>query len=183
MEAQEEIARIVQQRIFETQERQERYYNKGRKPLTLHKGDQVLLLRDGLELPLTNRKPKKLIQPWIGPFTIKDTGTTPDTYVLDLPTTLKAVHPVFHVDILKPWKDPSGPYRENRERRPGPISVGIDVEWVPERILDEKLRRNKYQEYLVQWEGWPIEYATWETHDNMKDTNVYRKYRKNSVAP
>jgi hypothetical protein len=178
MRAQEETARIVQQRIFEEQERQERYYNKSRRSLTFNTGDKVLVLREGLDLPLSKGKPRKLVQPWIGPFQIKGKGRNPDTYELVLPTTLKAVHPVFHVDILKPWRDPQGPYRKEKEERPEGILVNGEKEWVPERILKERMFRNKYKEYLVQWEGWPTEYATWETHENMKDTLVYKKYNK-----
>jgi len=176
VEAQTEIARIVQQRILEAKEKQERYHNRNRTAIEFKAGDKVLLLRDGLDVALARRKPTKLVQPWVGPFTVKSKGLTPDTYHLDLPSTMRALHPVFHVNILKPWREPRDRYRVRVDDHPEPVRVDGEERWVPERILDERKFRNKYQEYLVQWEGWPVEYATWESHDNMADLDVLRAY-------
>ena len=80
------------------------------------------------------------------------------------------------MSVLKPWVEPKGQHRTVVDEHPEPIIVDGEEQWVPERILDERLFRNKYKEYLVQWEGWPAEYATWETHANLDNTEVLATY-------
>ena len=40
-----------------------------------------------------------------------------------------------------------------------------DQEWEVEKIIDAKKKKG-VQHYLVQWEGWPEEYTSWESAED-----------------
>ena len=90
-------------------------------------------------------------------------------YKLDLPSDLH-IHPVFHVSLLKPYKESDD---FDRDIPPPPIFIAEQqqTEYEVETILDKKTIRKK-PFYLVKWLGYPLHEATWEplTHvDNAMD--------------
>src|SRR3954462_3008562 len=84
---------------------QETNANKKRRDLQFDIGDQVLLSSSHINLASQSARPtKKLQHRYIGPYRIIQ-KVSPVTYKLELPDTLK-VHPVFHVSLLRPYKNP-----------------------------------------------------------------------------
>jgi len=87
---------------------------------------------------------------------------------LAFPPSLSAIHPVFHVSMLrKYYGDPSHVLDFN--------SVQLDKDLTYEEesvaILDRqvrKLRSKSYPSIRVQWRGQSIEAATWEYESNMR---------------
>ena len=78
------------------QQRLKKYYDHGRKELTLKVGAQVLLNTRNIRWkgPTT----PKLMPRWIGPFSVvKAVG--PLAYKLDLPKNMR-IHSVFHVQLV-----------------------------------------------------------------------------------
>jgi hypothetical protein len=88
----------------------------------------------------TTRPLKKLSEKYLGPFDIIN-QVGPLSWTLRLPTTMYAVHPVFHVSML----EPSTPNSVLNRNQPPPPLVIIDEE--PEyeisEILDSKLDKRQ----------------------------------------
>jgi hypothetical protein len=176
---QEAIRQLVRLKAQQYQDSYARTFNRGRRPITYHPGDMVMLDTDGLSLPLSIPKPKSLQPRWTGPFKILEPGPHPDTYLLDLQNTnLRSVYPFFHVDILKPYVDPdASPHHLNQYYRPDPVQVEGHEEYIPDRILLERTVRGKRQ-YLVQWLGYPPEDSTWETEATIRHTEPFKVWRR-----
>ena len=78
------------------------------------------------------------------------------TFRLQLPDSLKLIHPVFHVSLLEaaPTSKIAG-----RVQPPPPAVIAEDaVLFEVEEVLDSRLKRNKL-EYLVKWTGY-------DSHEN-----------------
>ena len=75
--------------------------------------------------------------------------------------TLGEVYPVFHVNILKKWHEPSGDDLRAEIPAPDPVvAEDGNIEYFVEKILDHRLRHRKPQ-YLVKWKGYSAaEHAT-----------------------
>ena len=79
-----------------------------------------------------------------------------NAYRLDLPS-MYGIHPVFHISLLEPSH-----IREGKEpKRPPPVLLRDAEAWEVEKILNDKLYRQR-RYYLVRWEGYPPEGDTWE---------------------
>jgi hypothetical protein len=87
-------------------------------------------------------------------------------YQLDLPATLR-IHPVFHVSLLKPYKESED---FARATLPPPVTIPDteEQEYEVETILDKRTIRGK-QQYLVKWTGYPLHDATWEPAHHLKN--------------
>ena len=85
-----------------------------------------------------------------------------------VPSTMR-IHPVFHIHLLKPYLDPVSAFPARiRDPTPEPEFVDEDEpEWDVESIL-KKRRRGRRIEYLVKWQGYPLEEATWEPLENLE---------------
>ena len=94
---------------FETQKR---YYDKRHQPISFKVGDWVMLKAKNLRLTRPNRK---LAEQQFGPVMIIDAWGK-QAYKLQLPPTLRNVHPVFHVSLLERYHPCEG-----QVIRPGPI--------------------------------------------------------------
>ena len=68
--------------------------------LTFAQGDLVLLSTKNLRLKTVGSR--KLLPKWIGPFPMTGTGS-PVAYRLQLPSSLRAIHPVFQASPLRPY--------------------------------------------------------------------------------
>jgi hypothetical protein len=101
----------------------------------------------------TTRPSKKLSEKYLEPFNIIN-QVGPLSWTLGLPTTMHAVHPVFHVSML----ELSTPNSVQNHIQPPPPLVIIDKE--PEykisKILNSKLNKRWACKllYLVQWSGY-----------------------------
>jgi hypothetical protein len=72
------------------------------------------------------------------------------------------IHAVFHVSLLEPYKSPADPQR--RVEPPQADEIDGDVNWVVRVVTDSRVnRQNKIVGYLVLWEGYEQEDATWKS--------------------
>ena len=127
----------------------------------------------------TKRPSRKLDHKKMGPFRIiKEVGTR--AFKLELPLQMK-IHPVFNIWLLEPYRLSKDPNR--RQEPPEAEEIDGETNWEVRDIAESRLnRRRKVVEYLVLWEGYPDEDATWEKYDNLQGTaeealkQFYTKY-------
>jgi hypothetical protein len=113
----------------------------------------------------TTRPSPKLDHRWLGPFSISEV-ILPSMYKLTLPLSMKGIHPVFHVSILR--KHNPNTIQHQRTAAPAPIQLKEGVEWEIEEILDRRKRGQK-TEYWVSWKGWGPQENSWEPEGNLKN--------------
>jgi hypothetical protein len=150
-------------------DKQKKYADQHRQPVTFSVGDQVMLSTQNLPKPLPGLA-HKLLHVYYGPFSIKS-KVSDVVYELELPATWK-VYPKFHVNLLKPYYDgsqvfPSRPLPE----RPPPALVDGQQEWVVDRIIGKRYNRRRL-EYKVLWQGWPAHEATWEPVAHLRNAQA-----------
>src|SRR5882724_11588390 len=100
------------------------------------------------------RPSKKLAEKFLGPYKILARPGT-HSVMLQLPDSLRAVHPVFHVSMLEPAIPNLIPDRI--QPPPPPITVDDEPEFKISEILDSKIdncRRTCKLLYLVCWMGY-----------------------------
>lgn len=156
----------AKENIRKAQARQARYADEYRRDLSFAVDDRVLLSTENLRSGIIVGAPK-LLPKFIGPYRIKRVISR-NAYELELPDTMR-IHPVFHIHLLKPYLDPVAIFPA-RIRVPTPEPEFVDEdepEWGVESIL-KKRRRGRRIEYLVQWQGYPLEEATWEPLENLE---------------
>ncbi|WMV35098.1 hypothetical protein MTR67_028483 [Solanum verrucosum] len=112
-------------------------------------------------------KKGKLSLRYIGTYRIsKRVGKV--AYELQLPQELAAVHPVFHVSMLK--KCMGDPSLIIPTENIG-IKDSLSYEDIPVQILDRqvcKLRTKEVASVKVLWRNQFVEEATWEAEEDMK---------------
>ena len=104
---------------------------------------------------------------YIGPFEILErVGEV--AYRLALPPSLSAVHPVFHVSMLRKYLgDPSHVLDFSSVQ----LDKDLTYEEEPVAILARQvrqLRSKSYPSVRVQWRGQPVEASTWESESDMR---------------
>jgi hypothetical protein len=145
---------------LKAQEHQKKYADKHRRDVSFHVGDKVLLATTHLNNTL---HASKLAAKFIGPFAIiRTVGEV--SYELQLPDSMRHIHPVFHVSKLRVYTDGSVKFPD-REHRPTPPPPEIlrsgDEAWEVENIVGKR-KRGKGIQYLVKWKGYPEYENTWE---------------------
>ena len=109
------------------------------------------------------KRPKALLDTWLGPFLVKRGLDDRDNVLVDLTPALSHVHPEFHVSKLrkKPIDDTTRFPDRPEQQYPAPLvrSDGQSVHEV-ECILDHRLRNKKVQ-YLVKFVGYPWQESEW----------------------
>ena len=86
-------------------------------------------------------------------------------YRLELPLTMRAIHPVFHVSLLRPYR-----HDGNVQPPPPAIEVEDELEYEVEAILDKRFRRyrsRRVAEFLIKWRGYGHEHNSWELLANL----------------
>nr|XP_016478556.1 PREDICTED: uncharacterized protein LOC107799931 [Nicotiana tabacum] len=89
-------------------------------------------------------------------------------YKLDLPPELEAIHPVFHISMLRKFLgDPSciSPIEDIE------VSENLSYEEIPVAILDRQIRKLRTKEVAsvkVLWRSNNVEEMTWEAEEDMK---------------
>jgi hypothetical protein len=124
-------------------------------------GDLVWLEGKNLHI---NQPTAKLAPRRHGPFKITQVMSAVN-YRLELPTQWN-IHPVFHIDLLTPYKETimHGP----NFTRPAPELIDGEEEYSVEKILDSwHFGRRRRLQYLVKWEGYPDLENMWVDKDDM----------------
>jgi hypothetical protein len=151
--------------LTEAQDYQTKYANEHRRHQEFKVGDKVLLSSKHIQNPTDKRRPAQKLTPrFIGPYNVIGI-VSPVAYRLELPNTLK-IHPVFHVSLLKPYKETPDEFTRPTPPPPVIISDTEQEEFEVESVLDKRTIRKKTQ-YLVKWLGYPLHDATWESEKDL----------------
>jgi len=158
--------------MTEARDRQTHYANKQRRECIFKEGEEVLLSTKYISL-----KPgitHKLSARYTGPFKIIQV-VSPVAYKLDLPndwTSRKRIHPVFHVSLLKKYNRNDSDSSAEEKQDIVEVDDAEDREYVVDKIISQRITKDKQVEYLVTWKGYPESEATWETTENVKDVKA-----------
>ena len=101
----------------------------------------------------------KLAQKWVGPCKIVEELKDRDTYKLELPKAIEAVHPWFHVSRLKRAAAPGVPQARPEE----------NGEWQVERVVRAKCTTGQGWRFLVRWKGYTAADDTWEPEAHLQN--------------
>ncbi|KAK3566843.1 hypothetical protein QTP86_004552 [Hemibagrus guttatus] len=118
---------------------------------------------------------RKLSPRFIGPFTIIR-QINPVACHLRLPPEYK-IHPVFHVDLLKPQHSSVLPSTEPGEAEEPPLLLIVDEgpDYLVNDILDS-WRCGGRLEYLVDWEGYGPEERSWVPRNDILDPSLLEDF-------
>ncbi|XP_055826339.1 uncharacterized protein LOC129894704 [Solanum dulcamara] len=152
--------------------RQKSYADKRCRPLEFQIGDWVFLKVSPMKGVMRFGKKGKLSPRYIGPYQItRRIGEV--AYELDLPSDLEAVHPVFHVSMLRKCVgDPSRIFPIEDVQ----ITDELSYEEHPVAILDRQVRRLRTKDVpsvKVLWRKNNREEMTWEAESEMKKKYPY----------
>ena len=176
----------VRDALLKAKVNQAQHYNKNRNPdPDFQINDQVLLSTVNIRQRMTGPgQVKKLMPLWIGPFKII-ARPNPNTYKLELPDTMK-IHPTFNVNLLKAYHPNNKLQFPNRKyERPGPVTItDTNTHYEISDILDHRTYRRQL-EYLVSWQGWPIDDNTWVAAKDINAPHLIKKYwdQRNESEP
>jgi len=164
---------LAKNNLLKAQQQQKKHADKHRRDVRFSVGDKVLLSMANLNNTL---HPTKLAPKFIGPFPI--TRTVGEVaYELQLPDSMAAYHPVFHVSRLRAFRDggETFPDRVQRPTPPPPVLLSNGEQaWEIERIVNHR-KRGTGNQYLVKWKSYPDYENTWEPERNLK-------FAKHSIA-
>ncbi|KAI3762559.1 hypothetical protein L1987_52990 [Smallanthus sonchifolius] len=166
---QETSDKIIQIRdnIRVARSRQKSYDDKRRKPLEFQVGDLVILKVSPWKDVIRFGKKGKLAPRYVGPFKILERiGKV--AYKLELPPSLRNVHPTFHVSNLKKCLAD-----ENLHIPLDDVRIDETMHFVekPVEIMDrevKQLKRSRIPIVKVRWESKRGPEFTWEREDQMK---------------
>lgn len=162
-----EKVREIRQNLLAAQSRQKSYTDVRRRDLEFAVGDHVLLRVSPTKGVVRFGTTGKLSPRYIGPFVIT-TRVGSLAYRLQLPESLKQVHNVFHVSMLRKYlRDPE----HKIDLEPLIVEPNLIVECHPERILDssDRVMRKRTIKYVkVLWSNQSEREATWELEDQMR---------------
>ena len=151
---------------------QERWARAKKEGRTFRQGDLVWL--EGRNLK-TDQPASKLAAKRYGPFPVAQV-LSPITYRLTLPEQWK-IHPVFHVDLLTPYKETT--FHGVNYTQPPPDLINDEEEYEVEQILDSRIRgRNRKIQYLVKWVGYPDSDNQWLDADQVTADDAIREFKR-----
>src|SRR5882762_9395429 len=147
-----------------------------RRPQRQYKeGDQVWLERINIR---TYHPTAKLAPKRHRPFQItKVLG--PVTYQLRLPDQWQ-IHPVFHVDLLTPYKE-MATYGSNYMRPPPDLINGEEEYEVEHVISSRQFGRGRQVQYLVKWKGYPNSDNQWIKWQDVNAPDLIAEYQRENT--
>ena len=150
------------------QSRQKSYADSRRRSLEFEVGDKVFLKVAPMKGVLRFGRKGKLSPRFIGPFEIFE-RIGPVAYRLALPPSLSTVHNVFHVSVLHKYMANPTHVIEYEALE---VAEDLSYEEKPLEILDRKVRTLRTRNIVfvkVWWRNQPMEEATWEREDDIKE--------------
>ena len=171
----------ARQAVDYAQKRMKALHNRNKQEMIYEAGDKVLRSA-GKKKQLMLTFPgqvdsRKLRARYIGPFEIQE-KVSAVAYQLKLPRHLR-LHPVFHVDRLKPWKIAQRVSRTGEgEGEPNAVNNQRDEFKVETLLKTRQVKRGRgtTREYLVKWAGYPLHEATWEPESNLRCEGLKRDF-------
>jgi len=159
--------RVIQDRLRTAQSRHQSYADRRRRPLKFAVGDRVFLRVSPMKGVMRFGRRGKLSPRYIGPFEILRTvGEV--AYELALPPAFSAIHPVFHVSMLRRYVPD-----ESHVIQYDAVDLDDSLRYIeePVAILARDVRRLRSRAIpvvKVHWRHRPVEEATWETDHEMR---------------
>ena len=146
--------------LKKAQENMKRQADKGRKETEDWKREDRMLLSTK-NLVFKERPVRKLVDRYIGPYTIEEVVST-NAVKLQLPTSMR-IHPVVNVSQIVRYKEQ---VEEQKKEEGKPIEIEGVKEWEIEKILNKRKIR-EVDKYLVRWKGFTVEHDTWERKEDL----------------
>jgi hypothetical protein len=163
----EEKMKTIRQRIKEVQDRQKSYVNMHRIDHSYEVSDRVFLRVKMHKSSIKFGKGDKLSPRFIRPFQIVE-RKGPMAYRLALPDSLRCMHDVFHVSVLRHYiRDPTHVIDMSSLQ----VSDERELTDEPVHILDHcvrKLRRRTVDQVKFQWDNYSPHSATLEDAYDMR---------------
>jgi hypothetical protein len=181
VESQSAALSLVQDALSKAQTRQAMNADRHRRDHDFSIGDQVLLNAEDIVVAVDrNRRSKKLLPRFIGPYTIVE-QRSPVSFRVELPPTMK-IHDVFHVDRFRHYLPSPEALGPRAPARPPPDIIDDEEEWEVEAILDDAQRNNR-REYLIKWKDWGREDTSWEPESNLERCqDLLQQYKREKRA-
>ncbi|CAM6104731.1 unnamed protein product [Calypogeia fissa] len=170
------VIQAAKEKLLVAQNRQKQHADRKRRDMEYMVGDQVWLSTTNLSM----KGNQKLGARRIGPFSVaKCIGDV--AYELSLPETMRHLHLVFHVSLLKPYISRPLTFSNPHPTPPLPQVVDDHIEYEVDRILQKRIIRRGRKtivEYLVLWKGFPLHEATWEPIGNLTHcANILQEFK------
>ena len=163
----QDLVRVTREKLTRAKEVMARYANRHRREVEFAVGDEVLL--DTRNLCMTGCR--KLRQRWVGPFVVERL-VGPVACKLHLNATLKGVHDVFHISLLRKYERGG-----NGQEPPAPIVVDGHEEYEVAGIKGHRVHRGK-REFLVSWVGHDASEDTWLAESDLEHAaDLLRAYK------
>jgi hypothetical protein len=144
---------------------------------TFQTGDQVWL--DGCNIKMFHPT-AKLAPKCHGPFPIIRV-LSPITYELRLPAQWK-LHPVFHVDLLTPYRETE--FHGANYDKPLPDLIDGEEEYEVERIVASRhFGRGHKLQYLIKWKGYPDAENQWVAKEDVFAEDAIREFQDLNSDP
>jgi hypothetical protein len=163
----EETLSQVKKLLVAAQDRQKTYADKSRAAHNFQQGQKVLLATKNLKFKTGVRK---LHPKYVGPFKILEMVGS-NAAKLDLPAVYSRLHPVFHVSLLREFREGAGspPLPPEPELIDGESYFKVEqVLSMRERSTGKKGRgKKKRREFLIKWEGYDDSHNSWEPEANL----------------
>ncbi|GJP86404.1 hypothetical protein CLOP_g16428 [Closterium sp. NIES-67] len=83
------------------------------------------------------------------------------------PTIPATMHNAFHVQLLKPYRDPNTVFSGRQLPPPPPVLVHDEPEYEVESVLAHHHRRNGIVELLIRWKGYDPSEDSWVSESEM----------------
>jgi hypothetical protein len=140
-------------------------------------GDQVWL--DGRNIKMFHPT-AKLVPKCHGPFPIIRV-LSPITYELRLPAQWK-LHPVFHVDLLTPYRETE--FHSTNYDKPPPDLINREEEYEVEQIVaSRRFGQGHKLQYLVKWKGYPEAENQWVAKEDIFAEDAIREFQDLNSDP
>ena len=146
--------RVTRTNLVKAAARMKKQADKRRPAPTYRVGPRVWLSTK--EIPIRGCT-KKLAPRYVGPFSVTHV-ISPTTVRLRLPSTMRRVHPTFHVSRLKPAVTHA--LCSASVAPPPPRVIDGGATFRVNKLMDCR-RRGRGLQYLVDWEGYSPEHRAW----------------------
>jgi len=167
----------ARENLAKAKERQASLANAHRRELQLKEGDLVRLNTSNLNF--AGNLSRKLLPKFTRPLKVVEV-ISPVAYRLELPSAWR-IHDVFHVSLLKPFKDPNSVFPGRSVPAPEPELVDGELEYEVQQVLAHRDTRSGRQ-FLLRWKGYGPEEDTWETEQNIHAPLLLRQYWRRQQA-